>query len=63
MVEQQDPRSLQAPQGMASGIYFDADSYGRDAFVEADAAWKPYVDAAIDEDRRAVGELVEAGLI
>jgi len=36
MVEQQDPRSLQAPQGMASGIYFDADSYGRDAFVEAD---------------------------
>jgi hypothetical protein len=26
-------------------------------------AWKPYIDAAIDQAHRAVGELVEAGLV
>jgi 3',5'-cyclic AMP phosphodiesterase CpdA len=39
------------------------DDFGGVAIANADAAWKPYIDAAIDEARRAVGELVEAGLV
>jgi spermidine dehydrogenase len=36
LVEQQDPNFIFGANGLPSGIYFDADHYGRDVFIEAD---------------------------
>jgi spermidine dehydrogenase len=37
--------------------------FGRIAIANSDAAWSAYVDGAIDQAHRAVGELVKAGLV